>query len=338
MGILDPNSSRSVLHTNKMKQNLLHDGYGLARHDGDIFYYKSPWNPGGNEALSDEPTWPQMSMYMALYHAYRGEKPEAYNYLKWFVSRTGVGYMAPGEAVSRIDMKPLISTAVEPVTAAWYIIAALAYEGQADAINVSNQYNAGFSKSISVNGSKAQWKTVPYFLDARHDATSDSLDIERVYLSNDENNVYIRVKTNQSNILYPKIALDVYAQDVKNGKQSSKSNDQFGKPLNRSAHYFIEFKNDGKIPTQSIVNHDQWVMNHEISGGSTMKYESTLGEYVVSIPWSELSSTGEVKSGDWTQLMIELAYEDHGIYHAADSLGFHYRYTTNESGIYGNIE
>ncbi len=131
-GVIDPQSTRADKHIQKIKVNLQHDGYGVARYDNDDYYFTSIYNPGGNEALSSEPAWPQMSMYVALHHIYRGEKEQALPYMKWMIERMFAGYMAQGEAVSNVLKTPVPSTSPEPVTATWYMYAALAYEGKAD--------------------------------------------------------------------------------------------------------------------------------------------------------------------------------------------------------------
>ncbi|MDQ1720763.1 MAG: hypothetical protein QOI26_497, partial [Pseudonocardiales bacterium] len=121
-GAVDPASSRAASHVAKIAATLTHDSYGIARYTGDNFYYTSPYSPAGNEAGAAEPSWPQMSMYLALYYTYTGQASAALSRLTWYASRTAVGFMPPGEAVSNVSLKPIISTMVEPVTGAWYVL------------------------------------------------------------------------------------------------------------------------------------------------------------------------------------------------------------------------
>ena len=338
LGIIDSNSSRAVSHISKIKSNLLHDGYGIARYDGDIFYYTSPWSPAGDEAKSDEPSWPQMSMYVALHHIYRGEKDEALKYLQWYVSRTALGYMAAGEAVSRIDMRPLVSTALQPVTAAWYIITALAYTNQEDMKVIPYQYNAGMNKSITVNGALSQWNNVPYNLDELNDSTNSNLDIARVYVSNDAQNLYVRVKTQTANTLSGNVKLKIYAEDFKASTASKKVTSTSGATLDHGAAYLLEVANDGNIANKYVVNSNAWTLERIVQNSSTLRYDAVNGEYIASFPLWSLSSNGSYSLNDWSNMNITLEHSENNAWIQDDTLAMHYRYTTSETPIYGNVE
>jgi hypothetical protein len=52
--------------------------------------------------------------------------------LQWYASRTGLGFVTPGQAVDWTNSQPLISPAAEPVTGAWYQMAVLMYLNQFD--------------------------------------------------------------------------------------------------------------------------------------------------------------------------------------------------------------
>lgn len=350
-GVVDANSSRAASHVNKTKTNLQHDNYGVARYDGDTFYYTAPFSPAGNEALSDEPTWPQMSSYIALYHIYKGEKATALEYLKWIVSRSGVGYMAQGEAVSRITLKPLPSTMVEPVTAAWFVVTALAYEDKADLRIVSPQSNAGAYKTINVTTNVAadlpQWSNVPYYNDKKADSLSASgdTDINKVYVSNDANNLYVRIKNTSGHLsgynTTPRFAMTVYAEDFKHSSAESLSTGIYGGSLDRSMQYMVSRWSDASNFAKFHVSNGSWTFEEHLTGITIPQWDVNTGDIEMVIPLSELSSTGTVNTGDWANLNIVLTRQDPVTlaWYEDDIIAIHYRITTSgEQWYYGNVE
>ncbi len=132
LGVVPADNAYAQSHIAKINATLTEDAYGTARYVGDNFYYTSPYDPAGNEALGTMPSWPQMSMYVALDQLYLADKTDALKRLTWYTSRTATGYMPPGEATSNVSQKPIVSTMVEPVTGAWYVLAALQYGGQSE--------------------------------------------------------------------------------------------------------------------------------------------------------------------------------------------------------------
>ena len=62
--------------------------------------------------------------------------------LDWYVSTTAVGYMPPGEGIDWARQQPLVSTAVEPVTGTWYLLALMVtadqYEPRLDRVGVDS--------------------------------------------------------------------------------------------------------------------------------------------------------------------------------------------------------
>ena len=249
-GAVDPSSSRATSHVSKIIATLTHDTYGIARYSGDNFYYASPYSPAGNEAGAAEPSWPQMSMYLSLYHTYTGNLAAALPGLTWYASRTAVGYMPPGEAVSNVTQKPIISTMVEPVTGAWYVLAALAYTGQADTRVYAPISKAGAQAGLTVSagttGDWPQWSPIPYYTSQIGNETSGvaSTDIKNVAIANDANNIYVRLD-NASGALpgyntSPKFAINVYAGDYSgNGATPTSSTAINGTPLTRHAAYMV---------------------------------------------------------------------------------------------------
>jgi GH15 family glucan-1,4-alpha-glucosidase len=132
-GMLPATDGKVLDHRIKVLSTLSHDTWGIPRYSGDTFYYSSPYSPGGTyEAAAAEPVWPQMVMYAAMQEHWTGNDTWALARLQWYASRTGRGFVTPGEAVDWTNGQPLISTAAEPVTGAWYQMALLNYLNQFD--------------------------------------------------------------------------------------------------------------------------------------------------------------------------------------------------------------
>ncbi|WP_052807037.1 glycoside hydrolase family 15 protein [Mesobacillus subterraneus] len=350
-GVLDSLSSRANSHVNKIKTNLQHDNYGVSRYDGDTFYYTASFSPAGNEALSDEPTWPQMSSYIALHHIYRGEKQTALEYLKWIVSRMGAGYMAQGEAVSRVTFKPLQSTMVEPVTAAWYIGTALAYEGKADLRIIPPQYNAGAYKSINITSNVvndlAQWNNVPYYKDNMGDTISGAgeTDINKVYISNDSSNLYIRIKNKSGSLpgfnTSPRFAMMVFSEDFKNAAIEKKGTGLYGGKLDRQMSFMVGRWSDSDNYSKFLVGSGNWNFVKHFNNVINPQWSTSSGDMEMVIPLSEFSSSGTVNNGDWANINVVIARQDPSSLNWSedDVSALHYRITTSgEQWTYGNVE
>jgi GH15 family glucan-1,4-alpha-glucosidase len=132
-GLLEAKSPRTALHRRAILLNLARGdfGYGISRYEGDGYYHT--FGAGGpNEALDFMPVWPQVSMYMAMLEHWLGMDDLAANRLSWYVATTLEGYATPGEAVDWVTERPLVSTASEPVTGAWYVLALLNQLGMFD--------------------------------------------------------------------------------------------------------------------------------------------------------------------------------------------------------------
>jgi hypothetical protein len=222
LGAVDFQSARAANHISMILKTLTRQTYGLARYPGDVFYCTAPWSPGGNEALGPEPSWPQMSLWVALYEILSGQPAAALSRLQWCVAISGSGYMPSGEAVSNLSHQPLVSSMCEPLTAAAFVLTALIYEGQYTLSIVPPAYDAGTAKIITVNSDTAgdwgQWANVPYFVGPQTAWSSPAMcQLTRVYMANDDSKIYLRVDnvagTFSSYQQQPFFALRVYGQD-----------------------------------------------------------------------------------------------------------------------------
>ena len=127
LGDVNADTQQAASQISIVQQALTHDTYGIARYEGDTYYYTSPYSPAGNEAGSAEPVWPNMTMLVGLYDVYTGQSSTALSLLQWYASVSGVGYMPPGEAVNWNTDQPIVSTMSEPFTATSFIMTSLAY-------------------------------------------------------------------------------------------------------------------------------------------------------------------------------------------------------------------
>lgn len=349
-GVVDPGSSRAVSHLSKIVSTLTHDTYGLARYQGDNFYYTSPYSPAGNEALAAEPSWPQMSMYAAIDDAYTGNTTDALNRLTWYVTRTAAGYMPPGEAVSNVTQKPIVSTMVEPVTGAWYVLAALVYTNQADTRTYAPISDAGSNANLTVSsgttGDWPQWNPIPYFVSkAGNEASGDAnTDIKNVAIANDANNIYIRID-NASGTLpgyntTPKFAVNVYAGDYSgNSSTATSTTAMYGATLPRQAAYMVGRWSDSSNYAHFSVSGGAWTADSTITSVIAPQWDPTTGRIEVVIPRSALTS-GAAADGSVQPITIALVRQNPttGVWSEDDQLSVRYRLTpTNTAWIYGNV-
>jgi hypothetical protein len=133
LGLVAADDPKATAHRAKMLRWLGKNRHGISRHENDDFYFSSIYNPGGKyEAQEDSPIWPQPVMYTDMLETWRGQTALARQRLQWYASVTPFGYEPPGEAVDWTNEEPLISTASEPVTAGWFMLATMVREGKFD--------------------------------------------------------------------------------------------------------------------------------------------------------------------------------------------------------------
>jgi GH15 family glucan-1,4-alpha-glucosidase len=350
LGVIDHDSGRAGNHVAKILSTLTKQNYGLCRYLGDMFYYTGAWSPGGNEALGPEPSWPQMSIWVAVYEILTGQLPAALSRLQWCASVFGKGYMPPGEAVSNVTLQPLVSSMSEPLTASAFILAALIYEGQYSLGVVPPVYNAGAAKSISVSfttgGDWWQWTNVPYFAGPQTAAGSSLMcQIKRAYISNDNMNIYIRVDNAAGTFSHyqeqPAFALRVYSQDFGNRNSLSTSLGVSGEPLRRPMSYMVERRSDSDAFLHWSVSAGVWAAGQNLDWAISPQWDPATGRLEAVIPISSVSSGTPVLGNNWADLLIVLALYDSSsaAWQDGDSMLLHYRLSSaDENWIYGNIE
>lgn len=130
LGIVAPTDPKAVAQQAKILRFDGKGAYGIARHENDDFYFSSVYSPGGQyEANAPDPVWPQMVMYMSILDTFQHDPTLAAARLQYYASVTPYGYEPPGEAVDWTNLQPLISTASEPVTGGWFLLATLVAQG-----------------------------------------------------------------------------------------------------------------------------------------------------------------------------------------------------------------
>ncbi|MHB8184717.1 MAG: glycoside hydrolase family 15 protein [Dermatophilaceae bacterium] len=349
-GAVDPASSRATSHVAKIISTLTRDTYGIARYTGDNFYYTSPYSPAGNEAGAVEASWPQMSLYLSLYSTYTGDTTAALQRLTWYTSRTAVGYMPPGEAVSNLSQKPIVSTMVEPVTGAWYVLAALAYTGQADTRVYAPISNAGSHATMTVNsgttGDWPQWGPIPYFTSPLGNEVSGSAatDIRNVAVTNDASNIYVRLD-NASGTLpgyntTPRFAVNVYAGDYSgNTSTATTSTAMHGTALSRPAAYMVGRWSDSTNYGHFHVSGGSWVADSSITSVIAPQWDAGTGRIEVVIPRSSLTS-GAANDGATVPITITLVRQNPTslAWSEDDMMALRYKLTpANTAWTYGNV-
>ena len=350
LGLIDHESGRAGSHIDTVTRDLAHDTFGVARYQGDIYYYQSPWDPAGNEALGPDPSWPQMSVWVAVYEILSGQRDRALARLQWFVSTDGRGYMPHGEAISNVSLQPVLSSMSEPLTASAFILAALVYEGQRDLRIIPPVYNAGTFKSIAVSpgpaGDWGQWRNVAYFVaNPVVGSRSPMTTIKRIYLTNDAADIYIRID-NLAGFLpahgdQPKFALRVYSADFAQGGATSTNFGRDNKPLDRPVSFLAELTSDSDGYIRLRVEGGLWVYDSPIVGVIAPQWDTATGRIEAVIPIAALASGSPAPGSAWANVVVALAFYDTTSNYWDDDgkILIHYRLSTGaQAWIYGNIE
>lgn len=334
LGIVDINSSRAESTIHKFEDVLISDDYGMARYAYDVYYTdESEWSPSGDEALEVSPSWPQISFWNAISYAYKGDTATALNIMDWAKHRTGVGYMITGECVSDISEKPVVSTASEPVTAAAYVLAYLTIGGELDMRVYPDSANAGAYKAVDLSNSvEAQYDYIPYYCDPINDSALLDLDIERLYLSNDSSNLYIRID-NDGSIVNSAFQCAVYCSDP------TQTASTYGYTLNESnlrhsASFAFVYDNSTATVKKYTASALGWQAPEAISGAAS-RIDTTNGRIELSLPLSSLGISS-ITSASWFYVSTYLGVTDTG---DSDNLILNYRTTgSTDTWLYGNFD
>ncbi|GKT24778.1 conserved hypothetical protein [Aduncisulcus paluster] len=136
----DDLQAKRTSHLNAITSRLTHDNYGLARYEGDVYFYTGVFSPAGQEATMDEVSWGVVTMFTAwaeLLECGVDQSMECdviWERLNWMVRRSAYGCMAVGEGVDSGDDNLFIMSSAPDIYehAGVYIITLLAGMGLAD--------------------------------------------------------------------------------------------------------------------------------------------------------------------------------------------------------------
>lgn len=349
-GDIDAASSRATSMVNTIDADLTHDTYGIARYTDDDYYYDSPYDPAGDEALAAEPVWPNMTMFDAVYDVLSGQDSLALERLQYYASVSGVGYMPPGEAVAWPTSQPVVSTMSEPLTASAFILAALAYSGKYDPRVYATNANASDYATVAVTTTPSsdwsKWTNIPYYtFPAGASASASKMtNIGDVYISNDANDIYVRVdNTSGAFSAYdtsPEFALLVYAQDFNHSASlTGTTSGEYGRSLDHPMNYLVGRWSDSSAFAAFSAGSSGWTAGSGI-GSIAPQWDTSAGRIEAAIPISAFASGGSAPAGSWSYLDIELAYQNPstGAWQDDDLGAVHYELAgPTSTTLYGNV-
>ena len=351
-GVIDAASSRAQSNAATVEGYLSRDTWGIARYTGDTYYNTATFSPAGDEALGPEAAWPQLAMYMGLYALYTGQSERTFERLQWYASRAAKGYVPMGEAVSWVNSQPIVSTTAEPITAAVFIMTALAYQGDFEPRLVPPDANAGAYASIDVtsgtSGDWPQYSEIPYFSSATKESQSgsDMSNIDRLYVTNDDDNLYLRVDNASGSLSgyssEPKFAIHVYSEDFDHsGSVASKSDAFYGRGLGRPMSFLTTRWSDSPDMSHFYVNSNSWAWDSNVSSVIVPQWDVNTGRIEAVIPLSALASSGDPDMGSWAYMNVVIASHDPttNTWIDDDVIPIHYRLTDDgQAWLYGNSE
>jgi hypothetical protein len=318
-GAVDPGSDRARRHLATVLARLTHDDHGLARYPNDRFYFDSGWDPGGNEADEPEPSWPQMSMWAALAETAAGEPQQALERLEWFVETSGAGYMPHGEAVNNRERTPAVSTMCEPITAASFVIAALALAGRHQVLVLPPIVQAGTHAQIGVRAAAAdaarRWARVPYFVGwDRVAGVAGATRIGRVAIANDAGHLYVRVDNTSGSLprydTAPLFALRLYSGDLSHRGAPAAPWGLERQTIPRPMRFLVERRSDESGVRTWEFDGALWQPREGAFDGAAIEWDPDAGLIEAAIPLDALASAGPAAGDNWTTMIVTLAHHD----------------------------
>ncbi|MHB8296622.1 MAG: glycoside hydrolase family 66 protein [Acidimicrobiales bacterium] len=347
-GALSPASGRAARDMFAVDTALGHLTHGLARYQGDTYYNTSPYSPAGNEAVKNEPVWPELTMWQAMYETYTHNSAAAFADLQWYASVSGVGYMAPGEAVSRATGQPVVSTMSEPLTAASFIMAALTYGGQYNPRVPAIETNQGAYASLTVTSNPAgdwqQWRHVPFASqDVPSVSGSTSTQVRRAYLANDASNLFVRADNGSGSLpaygASPPFAVLIYSQDFAGSSVPSTTTGFYGGKLDHPMSYLAaRWSNSNTFALFEANTSGGWSFVENLSSLAP-QWDTATGRVEAAVPGSVFDSQGVTPpSGSIAYMEVELASQtSSGTWVDNSIMPVHYRWTAQgQLPLYGN--
>lgn len=347
LSVIDSASGRAGSHLTTVKTTLAQDGYGISRYKGDQYYYNEPYDPAGDEVGAPEPPWPQMSVWVAVSEILMSQQAEALHRLQWIVSTSGKGYMPHGEAVSALSHSSVLSSMCEPLTGSAFILATLLYQQEHNLGILPPSYHAGAFKAMAITeplSDGSQWTNVPYFVTTLQAQDPQAVTtIKRVYLCNDEQNLYVRIDNLAGSLPVfeqnPPFAIRVYTQDFSQVTQDSVATGLDKGGLPRPVSFMVERRSHENLFRHWVVRTGAWSPQPFLSG-ITPQWDPATGRIEATIPLSAISSTGQPSPGQaYVVLVLAGPGPSPDSWNETSKVLIHYRWSTrDEAWIYGNIE
>lgn len=328
-GVIDANSTRAQRHLAKVEMALSHGIWGIARYADDNYYYTSPYSPAGCESECPEPVWPALTFWFEMSKLLRKDNSTTLDRLCWYLNRTEVGYMPPGECVSWVTGQPITSTAIEPMPAANFLWLAQYYLGQIPDPVLIEPYTDNTTrttlskyKTITVtagapDSDMAQWNSVNNASDNTGDcfSTNNMTDIERVWVCNNSTYLFIRIDNVKGSLsgwnTEPKFAGIITIQDLaSSSSQPTYDHAYYQRPTGSESAYAVgRWNNDVFVRYNTTGSKWNYV---DSPSGACMEWNTNQGMIEMRVPLSALSSTGSVSAGKTVEIVIELTHHNQG--------------------------
>jgi len=329
-GAVDPHSERALRHIEKIEKTLGHGVWGIARYEGDTYYYTSPYSPAGDEVHIPEPSWPTLMFWFEIVKLLMGDSTTTMDRLRWYIERIEVGYSPPGEAISWITGEPVISTAIEPMPASQFIWVSLYYLGKIRSPILYDIYqdkgvlgSLSYYKTITISpgttGDWPQWDDVPYLNDTVGDSRSSNnmTDIAKVYIANDDSNIYIRVDNSLGTLstfnTEPKFAIHIIVRDLA-GREKTYNYAFYWRYIpENNVSYILGRWSDSDTYAFFVTDGSKWIYDHAVTSVIAPQWDPSTGRIEVAVPISEITSTGTWSYGDTVRITIVLVYHNPSI-------------------------
>jgi hypothetical protein len=237
----------------------------------------------------------------------------------------------------------------EPLTAASFVLALLVYAGRLELRILPPIYNGGARVNLTIHagtsGDWPQWQNVPYFVGALNAKSKTPVTtIKRVYLANDNANLYLRIDNVAGHFagfkVAPIFAGRLYGTDLSGGNAEVTRLGLDGKPLGRPASFAVSRSSDENTFRRWRVQGAAWVEAEPVTGVLPPQWEVASGRLEAVIPFSALSSGG-APIGNWANLIAVLAFQNTNNQQFVDDgrVMIHYRLSgPGDAWTYGNIE
>ena len=171
--------------------------------------------------------------------------------------------------------------------------------------------------------------------------------VKRVFISNDANNLYIRIDNMTGTLsdfnTAPLWGVAIYSQDFNSSPSIATSADAlYGRPLSRPMTYLLaRWSNSTNYSAFEANGSGGWALTHNVTSVITPQWDPTTGTVEVVVPIHDVASTGTASAGSWAYMDIGFMYQNPstGTWYDNDFLQIHYRVTANgTTPIYGNVE